>query len=163
MPEKDDSLVNIEYALSFGYMVCATRNNGGITVKCAGGILIKDNKILLGKRSGNRAFYPDVWDIIGGHCRDNEPPEHALSRELQEEIGVTPVDFIRIAVLHGPGDEEYEYTIYVVTEWTGSPENMAPEEHSALAWVAIDEALTLHLAHPGYYELFKDIRTLIEG
>lgn len=35
----------------------------GVPVKCAGGILIKDNKILLGKRSGNRTFYPDVWDI----------------------------------------------------------------------------------------------------
>ena len=60
--------------------------------------------------------------ILGGHLKDNETPEKALSRELKEEIGVTPVDFSRIAVLHA-GDKEYEYIIYVVTAWTGSPQN----------------------------------------
>ncbi len=132
-------------------------------MKCAAGILIKDNKILLGKRSGNRTFYPDVWDIIGGHCKDNETPEQTLSRELKEEIGVTPINFMHVAVLHESDDQDYEYHIYVVTAWTGSPKNMAPEEHSELIWIEIDEALTLNLAHPDYGELFKKVQKLIDS
>ena len=132
-------------------------------MKCAAGILIKENKILLGKRSRNRTFYPDVWDIIGGHCKDNETPEQTVSRELEEEIGVTPVNFYHVAVLHDSDDEDYEYHIYVVTEWTGSPQNMAPEEHSEIVWIAIDEALTLNLAHPSYGELFKKVQKLMDS
>lgn len=134
-------------------------------MKCAAGILIKNNKILLGKRSGDRTFYPDVWDIIGGHCKDNETPEQTVSRELKEEIGVTPVNLIHVAVLHEsePAMGDYEYTIYVVTEWIGSPQNLAPEEHSELLWVEIDEALTLNLAHPEYGKLFKKVQKLVDS
>lgn len=125
-------------------------------MKCAGGILVKDNKILLGKRSGDLQFYPDVWDIIGGHCEDGETPEQALKRELGEEIGITPTSFNRIAVLHDPENAEYEYHIYVVKDWTGVPRNLTCE-HSEVAWVPIDEAVMLNLAHPEYPELFKNI------
>jgi NUDIX domain len=45
---------------------------------CAGGILCRENKILLGKRSAHRSFSPHVWDIIGGHAASNETPEQAL-------------------------------------------------------------------------------------
>lgn len=50
---------------------------------CVGGILLKESKLLLGKRSGERAFYPRVWDLIGGHVENYETPEQALMRELQ--------------------------------------------------------------------------------
>lgn len=128
-------------------------------MKCAGGILVKDNKILLGKRSGDLQFYPGVWDIIGGHCRNGETPEQALKRELAEEIGVTLISFSRVAVLYDPDPirAEYEYYVYVVTDWTGLPQNVGGE-HSELLWVPIDEAVTLDLAHPEYPELLKRIQ-----
>jgi 8-oxo-dGTP diphosphatase len=127
---------------------------------CAAGILVKNKKILLGKRSYNLEFYPGTWDIIGGHLKESETPEQALSRELKEEIGVTPTTFVLIAVLHDPeplvhGD--YEYNIFLVTDWRGSPRNLAPSEHEELRWVKISDALTLDLAHPYYPELFKNI------
>ena len=124
---------------------------------CVGGILFRDNKILLGKRSPTRQFYPDVWDIFGGHRKHNESLEQTLSRELKEEINVTPTKFTHIAVLHGPLpgiDREYELHVYLVSGWMGSPKNLAPSEHSQLAWFDVDEACTLHLAHSGYPELF---------
>jgi 8-oxo-dGTP diphosphatase len=127
---------------------------------CVAGILARDDKILLGKRSADLTFYPNVWDIIGGHSKENETPEQTLSRELREEIGVIPTSFVRIAMLHDPetgihGD--YEYNIYLVTDWTGSPRNLAINEHSELRWVTIHEALTLNLAHPEYPNLFRNI------
>ena len=57
---------------------------------CSGGILYRDGRILLAKRSCTREFYPDVWDIVGGHREEDEEPEKTLVREMQEEIGVTP-------------------------------------------------------------------------
>jgi hypothetical protein len=60
---------------------------------CAGGILCKENKILLGKRSAHRSFYPDVWDIIGGHRENNETPDMRycnwilLFQDMQRSLG----------------------------------------------------------------------------
>ena len=30
-------------------------------------ILVREDKILLGKRAPSRDFYPNVWDMFGGH------------------------------------------------------------------------------------------------
>ncbi|MFX1250815.1 MAG: NUDIX hydrolase [Promethearchaeota archaeon] len=129
---------------------------------CAAGILLKKGKILLGKRSADRKFYPNVWDLIGGHCKGNETPEQTLLRELQEEVGVRPTKFIHLEVLYEPNPEvygDYEYHVYLVTDWIGSPLNLS-DEHSELNWFDIDEASKLELAHPKYLELFKSIKIM---
>ena len=51
------------------------------------GILIRDLMILLAKRSANRTFYPNVWDLPGGHIEVGESPKTALVREFEEELG----------------------------------------------------------------------------
>ena len=127
---------------------------------CSGGILVRENLILLAKRKRSLEFYPDVWDIVGGHCRNGETPEETLMREFREEIGVIPTEFFHIAVFKDPEPDfhgEYEYHIFVVTDWTGEPRNVATNEHSDLVWVALDDTKNLHLAHPEYSALFKDI------
>ena len=126
----------------------------------AAGILLRGKKILLGKRRTDLMFYPDVWDIIGGHIEDGETPEQTLLRELGEELGVTPTAFIPIGVLHGrePGSsEDYQCHVYSVTEWSGTPQNMADDEHSEIRWFEIADALHLRLAHPDYPEFFKSL------
>ena len=35
--------------------------------RCVTGALIRDGKVLLVKRSPEMRFYPDVWDLFGGH------------------------------------------------------------------------------------------------
>jgi len=127
---------------------------------CAAGILLKDNKVLLGRRRGDLEFYPDTWDVIGGHCKKKEIPEETLSRELKEELGVTPTRFAPIAVLQEPNPDiygNYRYYIYLVTGWSGTPGNLSPDEHSEIAWFSIEEAAKLKLAHPEYPELFKTV------
>jgi len=51
---------------------------------CAGGLLVRGRTILVAKRSDDRAFYPGVWDVPGGHCNENEAPAETLVRELHE-------------------------------------------------------------------------------
>ena len=60
----------------------------------------------MARRSGDRKFYPGVWDIIGGHCEGGEAPADALVRELEEEIGVKAHVFEEIAVLEEPQPAE---------------------------------------------------------
>ena len=128
------------------------------TAACA--ILLRGRKILLGKRSPCRKFYPNVWDLIGGHCEDRESPEQTLLRELKEDLGITPTKFQKISILEEPNIEAYgayQYHVYLVTDWHGVPRNQQPQEHSEILWFAIEDALGLELAHPHYPVLFKEI------
>jgi 8-oxo-dGTP diphosphatase len=127
---------------------------------CAGGVLVRGETILLAKRSAERAFYPGVWDIIGGHCEANETPAETLVRELQEEVGIRPRTFEEIAVLDEPRPAEHGeamYHVFSVTAWDGAEPRLLGSEHSELRWLRLDEALSLPLAHPGYGAMFRDV------
>jgi 8-oxo-dGTP diphosphatase len=125
---------------------------------CSGGLLVRGDQILLARRSEERSFYPGVWDVIGGHCEDDEAPGDAIVREVQEEIGVTPRTFEEIALLAEPQPAEHgeaEYHIFLVTAWEGGEPRLQGSEHSELRWVGLDRALALPLAHPRYCQLFS--------
>ena len=115
-------------------------------------VLVREGRALLGHRSPDRRWYPDVWDVLGGHVDDDESPQQALVRELDEELGVTidvdlghPVAHIVDPAGQGGG---LDITIWVVTSWRGEIVNRAPEEHDELRWFTRDEVPALKLAHP---------------
>lgn len=125
---------------------------------CVVGLLRREGCILLGKRAATRMWYPDVWDLPGGHCESGETYVDTLTRELGEEIGVTPLAWAPLAVLRGPDSAPggpLVLHIYDVTAWRGTPRNLLPEEHSEVAWVAVNEACRLELAHSDYPALFQ--------
>ena len=131
-----------------------------VMIITAAGLLVKDNKLLLGKRQADRAWYPDTWDLIGGKCESVEPPEQALVRELQEEIGITPTKYKYIGKLHDldrNNADEYEFRMYIVTDWNGTPENRQIHEHSEIGWFTVGDAAILKLARPEYIGLFKNL------
>jgi mutator protein MutT len=130
----------------------------------AAALIVRSGKILLGRRSPARKFYPDVWDVFGGHVEPGEKHEQTLIREVQEELGITPTDwtFLETTVEQLPTDAEAQGTpnflvahLYLVTAWTGMPINRQPEEHSEIRWFSLDEIRQLELADPGYPELFE--------
>lgn len=123
---------------------------------CALGILLKDKRILLGKRAKHRVSYPNLWDMIGGHCEKGETPTQTLIRELEEEIGVTPVRFEQITTLLDPNNGK-TYHVFLVTGWIGEPTRLQPEEHSRIGWFRMSETLGLALALPVYRELFSEL------
>jgi len=116
------------------------------------GAMIKDGRILLCHRSPNRRWYPDVWDLPGGHVESGETSAEALKRELLEELGVSvhslaphPLDRVRTP--------EFELDIWPVTDWHGTPANLVPDEHDAIAWFAAEDLTTLEMAHHSYLAL----------
>jgi 8-oxo-dGTP diphosphatase len=116
------------------------------------GVLVRGDRVLLGHRSPARRWYPDVWDVIGGHVEPGEDERDALTRELREEVGVvvTRVDgepLLRV------GEGELHLAVYAVRGWDGVPHNRQPGEHDELRWVTAAEARGLALAHPSYADL----------
>ena len=125
-------------------------------------LIVHAGQILLGLRAANRDFYPDVWDMFGGHVEAGELPEQALVRELEEELGITPtkwayLETLTLSISH-PDAEAYssELTmhLYRVTKWKGTPYNRQPEEHSVIHWFSVAEAEGLKLADASYPRLF---------
>jgi 8-oxo-dGTP diphosphatase len=126
-----------------------------------GALIIRSQMILLGQRSATRAFYPNVWDVFGGHVEPGEQHHQTFVRELQEELGITPTrwTYLETLVLSLPlqGNEPSDQItlhLYLVTDWTGRPANHQPDEHSAIGWFSLAQATQLELAHPTYPVLF---------
>ena len=115
-------------------------------------------RILLGRRAADRAFYPDVWDVLGGHLEPNETWEQALARELREEAGVTPTAWRTLDEFREPlpgRDGLVVLRVFAVTAWIGTPRNRSPDEHAGIAWFGIEDACRLALAHPAYPAMFR--------
>jgi mutator protein MutT len=112
-------------------------------------------------RRADRAWYPNVWDLPGGHVEGGETEAEAVVRELSEEVGIKvarPPD-PPFRVLDGEG---FRMTIWIVTSWTGTPINLATSEHDDLRWVKSDELRDLVLAHCSYREVFLAALLAIE-
>ena len=116
-------------------------------------LIVWSGRILLGQRSSTREYYPNVWDMFGGHMEPGEDQEQTLVRELEEELGITPTKWVFIETIHEPSDQ-LTFHLYLVTAWRGIPANRQPEEHSAIGWFSLAEARELPLADPIYPTLF---------
>ncbi|HWJ73533.1 MAG TPA: NUDIX hydrolase [Kaistia sp.] len=128
---------------------------------CACAILLKDERLLLGKRAPHRKAYADKWDIIGGRVEEGEELERALVRELHEELGITAVAWESLCSLLDTGPEAQgpaTYHIFTVRAWTGGEPIIANHEHSALRWFTVAEASALtDLALADYRSVFRMI------
>jgi len=125
---------------------------------CAAAMLVRDSKILLGKRAAGQLLYPDVWDLPGGHLEPGETPDQALIRELDEELGIVPTRFAQLDIFDELNPEKHgarQYHVYLVTEWSGQIVNRQPHEHSEIRWVPLKTAHELELADARYPELFR--------
>lgn len=128
---------------------------------CACAILLKDGRLLLGKRASHRKAYPDKWDLIGGRVEDGEVMEDALARELHEELGIAPPGSESLGSFldrSAQAQGQAVYHIYAVRTWTGGQPRIANHEHSALRWFTIAEACALaDLALDEYRSVFSKL------
>jgi len=107
---------------------------------CSLVFLKKDDQILLAMKK--RGFGSDRWNGVGGKIDKGETMEQALVRESQEEVGVTPLKWDKIAE-HDfvmDVDDEQPWHMYVhayfCDEWQGEP---AESEEMAPRWFGISD------------------------
>jgi mutator protein MutT len=115
-----------------------------------------NSTVLLCHRSPTREWYPDVWDLPGGHIELGETGGEALRRELAEELGIA-VD-LEEEPLTRIVDESIaiELCVWLIDQWKGELSNLAPNEHDELRWCSLEDAESLDLAHPSYFQLMAE-------
>lgn len=122
--------------------------------RCVGLMICNNGRVLLAKRSAAKSWFPNCWDMIGGHIEPGETHLQALVREATEELAIE-LDSANVSVIDTVKLEDQELTVFTATQWDGTPINAAPEEHDFIAWLTIDDIarLELELADPAIYRL----------
>ena len=122
----------------------------------AAAVLVDGGRVLMCHRHPSRRWYPDIWDLPGGHIEPDETPEQALVRELREELGIivdpTGLDSSS-ALTPEPG---LTIHVWVVRAWSGEVSNLAPEEHDELGWFTPVEVAELELPDRVLVDLCRD-------
>lgn len=113
-------------------------------VRIATAALIRDGRVLMAHRHPKRRWYPDCWDLVGGHIEPGESPEQAVIRECGEELGIRIFEPRAISMAFT--DPGIEMHAFVVEHWEGEPVNAAPDEHDQLRWFEPAELAHLKLA-----------------
>ena len=111
-------------------------------VHVAVAVIVKDGKVLLSKRL-EHVHQGGLWEFPGGKVEKGETIEHALNRELIEELGIElhhsrPL----IKLSHQYPDKTVLLETRLVTVFSGreySPENQIGLEGQAVRWVAIED------------------------
>ena len=130
-------------------------------------LFIRQQKILLARRSPRRKASPDLWSFPGGHVEAHENFPDALRRELREEVGVTLIEFRFIRSITDPNtatDDPATYHMYAVTAWEGDEPKILDDEHSELRWFTFEDAASLpDLALDEYRNLLQEVADRIIG
>jgi len=96
-------------------------------------LIDRDGRVLLAQRPAGKSL-AGLWEFPGGKVEPGETPEHALIRELQEELGIdtwasclAPLTFAS----HAYEDFHLLMPLFACRKWEGIP---TPQEGQRLAW-----------------------------
>jgi 8-oxo-dGTP diphosphatase len=106
-------------------------------ISVVAGVLRDDvGRVLLAERKNDLSFI-GLWEFPGGKRNESETPEHALCRELAEELGVETRKFERLAsVDHDYADRLVHIDFFLVTVWYGEVTAMGGQ---ALRWISPED------------------------
>ncbi len=86
--------------------------------------LVENDNVLLALKK--RGFGNGRYNGVGGKVENGETIEHAMIRETQEEIGVTPLVYKKVAILtfdeYVKGERQIvEVHTFIATQFSGEP------------------------------------------
>lgn len=118
-------------------------------------IVIRENKVLLGKRSNNVPF-TGFWEFPGGKLEKNETPQEAIVRELKEELNVeSNVNHLLFEYKIKINEKFYKLHCY----YTDIDDNkLELRVHDEIEWVSLEKADSYKLLKTNY----KILKRIIE-
>lgn len=107
-------------------------------IHVAVGVIQNPHSEILIARRNEQAHQGGLWEFPGGKVEVGETVQQALSRELEEELGIhCAVDAMRelLVVEHDYGDKQVRLDVWWVSGFAGVPEG---REGQPLRWVAAE-------------------------
>ena len=105
-----------------------------ILLVCACALIDRDGRVLIAKRPEGRSM-AGLWEFPGGKVEENETPEAALIRELNEELGIdTSENCLAPFTFTSHSYENFHLLmpLYICRKWNGS---IFPKEGQETKWV----------------------------
>ena len=103
-------------------------------VEVAVGVIIRNNKVFISKRA-DELHQGGFWEFPGGKREQNETIAQALTRELQEEVGIEVIEQIEFLLIeHDYGDKKVCLDVRLVERFEGEPSH---QENQTSQWVNI--------------------------
>lgn len=117
-------------------------------------VLRRDDQVLVIKR-GPKAILPGYWAPPSGRIEEGESQEQALTREIEEELGLKATPIAKVwQCTTDDGD-------FVLHWWTVETDRdeLRPDldEVAEIRWVTAKEFLDLEPTFTGDQEFFKDV------
>ena len=106
----------------------------------AGVLRDAQGRVLLAQRPPGKHL-AGLWEFPGGKCEPGETPEHALRRELVEEIGIdaSVIEPLIAVPWHYP-EKSVLLDVCAVRDWRGEPHG---REGQALRWCGVEDMRAL--------------------
>ena len=103
-----------------------------------GGLIVKKNKILICQRSSDNE-HPLKWEFPGGKVKNQEEPQQALKRELNEELKITiehPIYLCDYMFEYQDLGKKVSLFFFLINEYSGEISNTV---HNQLKWIEIKQ------------------------
>ena len=104
----------------------------------AKGFIVRNNKLLILKRSSDEVHKANIWEIPGGRLELGEDPFEGLKREVKEETNVDIEVLHPIKVRHFVREDGKTITMLIFLCKALNENVKISEEHSDFDWVEIE-------------------------
>jgi 8-oxo-dGTP diphosphatase len=127
-------------------------------VQVVAAAIMDDEGRLFAARRGPGMRQAGLWELPGGKIEPGESPEHALAREIHEELGASVTVHERLAdSRHAYPDLVVHLIAYRCTIRSGA---LVPTEHDAVRWLRPDQLRSLDWA-PADVPLLDAVRAIM--
>ncbi|MFX1510970.1 MAG: NUDIX domain-containing protein [Promethearchaeota archaeon] len=124
------------------------------------GIIEKDERFLILKRSPTKDFEPNHWEVVTGRFEEEETPDAGILREIEEEttLKAEVIMPVTTSFFYRGGKE---FPMVSIAFWCKYIKGKVKLdwEHTEYKWVGLDEVLgEPTLSH--FHEIFRKIKKL---
>jgi 8-oxo-dGTP diphosphatase len=100
--------------------------------------IIKDNKLLFGKRIGKIGY--GTWCLPGGHLEYGESLIGGAKRELEEETSIKADNLDLVCIVNDPLETtHYIHISFLAKSWCGEPKVTEPDKFAEWKWFNLND------------------------